>query len=235
MEADMVILAQKINETCNWIQKSFEDIDDVPPHISKHLAYPAARLANILLPFQKLSETIYASKNQLTINTHQQGHDLEDVTGRRIEHKSSKASKITTIDKNNATIKKKNRRHCNVNWVFPSIKLSHIEREKQLIDSIDEKTNNGYMVVEVKNGLDKPIQIYNLSNTFLKEYFMRIYKNKERINLGCDQCDTCGHFHRIKKLHDASKNLKDNPHMDIDILFKKYDIFGRVTSQCTSE
>lgn len=231
-EANTEILAQNINVICDWIQKSFEDINDVPEYVSKNLAYPVARLANIMIPFQKLSETVYATQNQMSVNPSQHGHDLVDKNGAHIEHKSSKATRGVVTNKNNGTTKKKKRRHCNVNWTFPALDLTEEERRERLIDSVEEKTHNGYMIIDIKDSLERPLYEYKLSSKFLKEYFIRIYRDKAKINLGCDQCDTCKHFHRVKNLHDASKKFDDTPNIDTDKLFESYNIFGNIKSQC---
>lgn len=170
---------------------------EAPAALGAILAVPLARLARTLIPNaqSKLDEIVFAADNALKVNANTKGHDLSTSEGVHIERKVSTYTKKTS--------------KCNFNWSIPKADTPE-KKLDLLLASITEKTRGGYAVLEVQDGLTRPLATYMLHEKFLLAYFTRLKCSSDRINMGCARCRHCHKFHRLQNLADASKLMLES-------------------------
>lgn len=133
---------------------------------------------------------MYAADHGLRVNPHQHGADLLDPAGNHIELKVS--------------ICKGPVKRCNFNWPVPK-GATEGERRAKLLNSIAEKVRGGKAILIVRNGIGAELVKYELSSTFLMQYFARITLGTcGNHNMGCVYCVACKTFHRLDKFQAAS-------------------------------
>jgi hypothetical protein len=193
MEARARLLAESIRAFATDLQAAGGDAVD--PALVVLLAAPLARLTKMIIPnvHQKIDEIVYADEQcgKLRVSREQHGHDLSDEQGGHFELKVSVCSKRGG--------------RCNFNWPVPKADGTIAGRRAKLVESVKEKTRGGHAVLQVKDGLQRKIAEYKLTEPFLVAYFERLPLGKaDKHNMACEQCHTCGGFHRMDKLQAAS-------------------------------
>lgn len=202
--ADLIIKTHK-----SILNSCVDDDENVSDEIVQILQAPLCLLTKLIVPnvHQKVNEIIYISQQMKTEDTlllNQQQH------GADITLLSKKTGCSASIEHKRSICKSKTGR-CNFNWPLPSRNLPTDERRKKLLQSIRNKTGGkeGHAILEVVNGLGKPLASYKLSGDFLLGYFSRIALGKcDNHNLGCSRCKKCEDFHRLKKFQWLSNKLE---------------------------
>jgi hypothetical protein len=178
----------------------------------EELKYELCKLTNMLVPEapRKIAEIIFAKEENdrnekekeergeesreetLVVSEKERGADLTSSSGKRMEHKQSK-------------VKKQNNYRCNINWPFPK-HPDPSERRKKMLETIEEKTKDGGLVVEIDSGVVAGWRLneYRLSYDFLKAYFEDLDQNKfptsDTMNWGCERCNKCQKYHKLEEM-----------------------------------
>jgi hypothetical protein len=194
------------------------ETESVSKDVVQLLAAPIGRLTKVLIPnsHQKLDEVIFASENNLTVNSHQHGADLFTAEGHPMELKISVATKSNGYT-------------AQFNWPVPGKGSSAAERRKRLLASIANKTKGGFATLIIKNGLSRELGHYTLCYQFLHEYFTRITIGKSDKHLMvAKQCRKCKKYHRFEKYQAASTLVENGSPTQV----KWDEVMAKTKEQC---
>lgn len=221
---DVIQLTESLLKVYKRIREESKN-ETVDETICDILRVPICLVADIVVPDirQKIHEIIYANEHSLSVNKNQYGADLFKIDASsgdesHIEHKTSKCLR---------------NRRCNFNWPIPPARLPKEERRKRLLKSIAEKTGGpeGHVVLEIVNGVSRPIKTYKLSGRFLIDYFSRLQLGEcNNHNMGCNRCRKCGEFHRLQKLQIYSNCLEKKGHLTPE---EWKEVFSKTIQSCT--
>ena len=201
---------------CDALLKSIADVQEIIKEQGELavasmyavIAGPLCKLTKTIEPNagKKIDEIIYAyeHKNQnITVNDKQHGADFIEQNGGHTELKASTCKK------------KKNGVRANFCWPLPKGKTEE-ERRTKLLDSVKEKTEGGMWIAVATDGVQRTLQEYKISHEFLMAYFTRVkFKNCNVHNMGCTQCKTCKHFHRLLKMQQYSDMMQKDKLKDL--------------------
>jgi hypothetical protein len=195
----------KLKSLMREIRKEIEsdkNAEGVIAYYKDSIGAELCRFAKMMIPniHQKIDEIIELDdmKNLDTacttsVSAKQHGADLVNI-----ETDSSFEIKATTITKKSPK--------CNISWNIPSGTNDDPERTT-LLESIKEKTKNGYAKYLIKDGVGRLIKSYQFSSEFLVEYFahVAITPKTTKVNFGCKQCSKCCSFHRLDRMIENEK------------------------------
>jgi len=173
-----------------------------PHEITEELCDEVCMLAEVVMHggLTKITERAYVAEcrwAKLKVLPGKQGPDLATLDGKTtFELKRTQWMTAKT--------------HVNVNWRMPERKGK--EREALFAGIRKKMRGEGAgMIISIVDRDCKPVQEYFLSRAFLLAFFkrVRLTDKSTNYNFGCMRCMTCGHFHRLQRLHEASKALDD--------------------------
>jgi hypothetical protein len=185
---------------------------DVNKEVVDALSPSLALLSKIIIKdvHQKAGEVVFKKENagfEVLAGNH--GADLRDNKGGSWEHKGS--------------IVRGPLYRCNFNFPVPKGETD-AERRKALLDSIQEKTHGGGVVLQVLSARMEVLHEYKFDQEIAKGYFARITLGKcGNHNMGCPRCKDCAGYHRLDalmKLQEKKSNGKRLTEQDWAVTMK---------------